>query len=408
MLAPGSHSIVATYSGDANDKTSNGPLTLPVNKAVTQTAVTVTPNPALVLATVTFAATVTSVGGGIPQGTVTFSANGTPIGAAVTLDPTGTATITSSTLAAGTYTITAAYSGDANDQTSTGTSSTPLIVGTIPTVTDLGASTTGGLTPQVILVAAVLNNAAGSSGSLPNPTGSVTFKNGSATVGSAPLDSSGVATLVPNLPTGTYNIVASYPGDTDHGASSSKSVPISTIASDFNLTVTPDKVTVAATQNVSVNVALNSTAGFADTIGLGCASLPAGVNCHFSTPSVALSANGVVNVTLTIDTDNPLGGGTSAMNVRPAGRSVSLAGLFLPLSVLFGCLFWRFRRRYARSMTMALVLLLGVAALVVTGCSGSFTQSSATPGTYTIQVTGTGVKSNISNYQNVTLTITAK
>jgi hypothetical protein len=96
------------------------------------------------------------------------------------------------------------------------------------------------------------------------------------------------------------------------------------------------------------------------------------------------------------------------MNERPASRGVSLAGLFLPLCVLFGFSFWRFRKRHGAAMTTALVLLLGAATLLVNGCSGSFTQSSAAPGTYTIQVTGTGAKSNISNYENVTLTITAK
>ncbi len=409
-LAPGSHSIVATYSGDANDAASKGTLPLTVNQAATTTTVTSSQNPSLVLAPVTFTATVASVGGGVPTGSVAFtdSLNGaaaTPLSCAGTLTA-GTATCTTATLVAGTHTITATYGGDTNDKASSGTFS--QVVGTIPTVTDLGASTTGGTTPQVILVAAVLNNAVGNAGSLPVPTGTVTFKNGSVTVGSAPLDSSGVATFVPNLPTGTYNIVASYPGDADHGASSSASVAISTISADFNLTVTPDKVTMTNTQNLSVNVALNSTDGFADTIGLGCASLPAGVNCHFSTPNVALAANGVENVTLTIDTNNPLGGGTSAKNARPASGGVFLAGLFLPLSVLFGCLFWRFRRRHAKSMATAMVLLLGAAAMLVAGCSGSFTQSSATPGTYTIQVTGTGAKSDITHYENVTLTINAK
>jgi ABC-type glycerol-3-phosphate transport system substrate-binding protein len=56
---------------------------------------------------------------------------------------------------------------------------------------------------------------------------------------------------------------------------------------------------------------------------------------------------------------------------------------------------------------MALVLMLGGAALLVTGCGG-FSQSSATPGTYVIQVTGTGASSNLSRYQNVTLVISAK
>jgi hypothetical protein len=59
-------------------------------------------------------------------------------------------------------------------------------------------------------------------------------------------------------------------------------------------------------------------------------------------------------------------------------------------------------------MTAGLVLLMGFGALVFSGCSGSFSQSTAAPGTYVIQVTGTGSQSNISHYQNVTLTITAK
>jgi hypothetical protein len=42
--------------------------------------------------------------------------------------------------------------------------------------------------------------------------------------------------------------------------------------------------------------------------------------------------------------------------------------------------------------------------MLVTGCGG-FTSSSATPGTYVIQVTGTGINSNVIHYQNVTLTI---
>jgi hypothetical protein len=54
---------------------------------------------------------------------------------------------------------------------------------------------------------------------------------------------------------------------------------------------------------------------------------------------------------------------------------------------------------------MVLVLILSGAALLATGCSG-FTMSTATPGTYVIQVTGTGANSDIIHYQNVTLTIT--
>jgi hypothetical protein len=50
-------------------------------------------------------------------------------------------------------------------------------------------------------------------------------------------------------------------------------------------------------------------------------------------------------------------------------------------------------------------MLLAVAALLLNGCGG-FSQISAAIGAYTIQVTGTGVNSDIVHYQNVTVTIT--
>ena len=133
-----------------------------------------------------------------------------------------------------------------------------------------------------------------------------------------------MATLEPNLPSGSYQVEAVYGGDSEHSSSTSNAVAVSTTGAGYNLTVTPDSVTIATTGNATVNVALSSITGFADTIGLGCASLPAGVNCHFSTPSVVLPANGVENVSLTIDTNNPLGGGTSAMNAQSGEPGASL------------------------------------------------------------------------------------
>jgi ABC-type multidrug transport system permease subunit len=161
----------------------------------------------------------------------------------------------------------------------------------------------------------------------------------------------------------------------------------------------------ATTKNATVSVSLTSISGFTDSIGLGCDSLPAGVTCHFSTPSTPLTANGSQQVALTIDTNSPLSGGSSAMIGRTVRPGAFLAGLLMPLSLLFGCIFWRFRLRFARFITIALILITGAASLLVSGCSG-FTQSSATPGTYVIQVTGVGTNSDITHYQNVTLTIT--
>lgn len=404
ILAPGAHSIVASYGGDTNDATSvSAAYSLAVILATTQTAITATPNLAQVLAPVTITAKVTG-NGGMPTGTVTFLSDNASIGTAP-LDATGTATFTTSGLVAGSHALSASYGGDVNDSPSASGPVTET-VGTIPTVTDLGTSTTSGTNPQVILVATVLNAPSAIGGAtLPTPTGSVTFTSGSTLVGASILNSSGIATLVPNLATGTYDIVATYSGDAQHSPSTSNAVQISTTATGFNLTVTPASVSMATKQNAAVTVALTSISGFTDTIGLGCSSLPAGVTCHFASISPALKADAVQSVQLTIDTNNPLSGGSSAMNSHTEKSAVSLAGLLLPFALFFGWTLWRFRKRHATLLGTMLVLLLSGAAMLATGCGG-MTSSSAAPGTYVIQVTGTGVNSNIIHYQNVTLTIT--
>lgn len=398
MFPPGSESIVATYSGDTNDMGSaSAPDLLTVLIATTTSTVSSSANPSVVLASVTFSVKVTS-NGGIPTGTVTFSADGAAIGVG-TLDATGAATVSDANLTVGSHSITAAYGGDTNDAPSTSTALTQ-VVGTIPTATALGATAVGGANPQVVLVATVV----GASG--PAPTGTVTFQMGNVVLGSAPVNSSGVAILAPNLPAGNDSVIAIYSGDTDHSGSQSQAVSVSNVPLDFTVTVTPASVKIATSQSAVLNVALTSYSGFTDTIGLGCASLPAAVNCHFSTISEPLVANGTQTVQLTIDTNNPLGGGTSSASAQRQGAAKALfASLTLPLSLFFGCLFWRLRKRHGAVFTTLAVALFALASMAMTACSG-FTQISAAPGTYVIQVIGTGNNSDIVHYQNVSITIT--
>jgi len=403
-FAAGAYMIVATYSGDGNDGGSvSAPYSLTVQLATTATAVTASPNPCVVESPVSLVAKVTG-NGGIPSGSVAFSADGAAMGTA-TLDSTGAATLSYAALAAGTHSITASYAGDANDSVSASPVIT-LVVTTIPTATALGASSTSGGSAQVTLVAAVV----GTSG--PTPTGAVTFSDGTMAIGSATLNSSGVATLIPNLAAGSYTIVAVYSGDSIHSSSTSQPATVSGTPAGFNLAVSPSTVSMASGQNTTAAVTLSSISGFADVgIGLGCASLPAAVNCHFSSVSVDLMANGSQTVQLTIDTNNPLSGGASAKNSRPGNRDATLAGLSilpvlsLPLTIFFGWILRRFRKRHGAVWTIALIVLLSSAAMLVNGCSG-FSQATATPGTYVIQVTATGTNSDVIHYQNVTLDIT--
>jgi hypothetical protein len=398
-LAIGSYQIVATYQPSNPNAGASTSAAFPytVVLATTQTTLVVAPSPGVVLTPITFTALVAG-NGATPTGSVNFLVNGTVVGTSALSG--GKATYTNSTLLAGTYSITAQYLGDASDSTSVSTA-TSETVATIPTTTVLTSGITTGASPQVILVAAVLDNGAG-----PVPTGTVTFYNGNTVLGSAAVDSTGAATITPSLALGAnYSVDAVYSGDSEHGSSTSSAISISGTPVDFGVTVTPATVTMASSQNATVTVTLTSNANFTGTIGLGCSTLPVAVNCHFASISLTLPAGGSVSTQLTIDTNNPLSGGSSAMNRRPGAGKFSLAGLFLPLSLGFGLIFWQWRRRHSQAFTMALVLILTAAAFVATGCGG-FSQATAAPGTYVIQVTGTNTSGDVVHYQNVTLDIT--
>ena len=396
VLQPGPHAIVATYNGDTNDASSySAALPLDVNLATTSVAVSSSGSPATVLSSVTFTAAVTG-NGGTPTGSVVFSVDGAPANTAA-LDGTGKASFSDSSLSVGNHTISATYTGDKYDNASTSSALTESIQA-IPTTTSLGTASTSGADPQMMLVATVVV------GTGPTPTGTVVFMNGSSVVGTATLDSNGVATLIPDLAPVTYNIVAQYSGDSIHVPSSSAAVKVTGAPTGFGMTISPANVTLAASQNTTVTISFKSNSGFNDTIGLGCGTLPVGVNCHFSKPSVTLSSGATATVQLTIDTGVPLGAGASARNSYPRSGGFSLAGLFLPAGLLFGWIGWRFRKSNAALFTaLAAVALCG--AMLITGCAG-FTQILAAPGTYNIQVTGVGTASNVTHYQTITLTIT--
>jgi hypothetical protein len=108
-LSAGSFNIVAIYGGDAQFATStSGSLTQTVNKASTTTVLSSAPNPSSVGQVVTLTANVTSSTGVTPSGTVRFQQGSTTL-ATRTLDGTGSASFSTSTLSKGTHNIKAVY-----------------------------------------------------------------------------------------------------------------------------------------------------------------------------------------------------------------------------------------------------------------------------------------------------------
>ncbi len=115
-LNAGPHTINAVYSGSSLYAKSTGTWAQIVEPAPTTTGITSSLNPAPVGQSVTFTATITVVGAPTPNGNVTFM-DGTTTLATVVLAG-GQARFSTSTLTAGSHTITAVYQGSKNFVTS--------------------------------------------------------------------------------------------------------------------------------------------------------------------------------------------------------------------------------------------------------------------------------------------------
>jgi hypothetical protein len=182
--------------------------------ASSTTKVTSSNNPSIIGQSVTFTATVTG-SGGTPTGTVTFRDGTTAIGTSALSG--NTATFTTSTLARGSHSITAVYSGDSNFNTST----SPTLTQTVnkgSTTTTVTSSINPSASGQSITFTATVSPVAPASGTL---GGIVTFRDGTTSIGTGTL-SGGIATLTTSsLSVGTHSITAVYAGNVNFNTSTS-------------------------------------------------------------------------------------------------------------------------------------------------------------------------------------------
>jgi O-glycosyl hydrolase len=219
-LAPGTHTLSATYAGTATYLgSSSSSLSEVINALATTTALTATPNPAAAAATVTLTATV-SASGTTPTGTVTFSDGSTTLGSGTLVN--GVTTYSISTLAAGsTHSLTASYAANGNFLGST-SSAVNEVVSLPVTTTALTATPNPAAAGATVTLIATVAAASGAA-----PTGSVSFSDGSTTLGMVTL-ASGVATYSTNkLAAGaTHSLTASYAGSTSDAASVSSAVAL--------------------------------------------------------------------------------------------------------------------------------------------------------------------------------------
>jgi Bacterial Ig-like domain (group 3) len=209
-LSVGTHSITATYSGDSNyTSATSAAISQVVGKGASGLTLASAPNPSNFGSNVTFTATLATGA----TGSVTFYDGSTSIG--VKAATSGTAVFSTSTLTAGTHSITAQYAGDTNFN-----SLTSNIVSQV--VNKNGAISpvlTSSLNPATYGASVVFT------ATMPiNASGLVTFLDGSTSIGTGTL-TAGVATLpISTLTAGTHSITASYAGDANYAASVSNAV----------------------------------------------------------------------------------------------------------------------------------------------------------------------------------------
>jgi Bacterial Ig-like domain (group 3) len=209
---------------------------------------------------VTLTATVSAQSGNnTPTGTVTFY-NGTTSLAAANLGSSGLATLSSTTLPAGSDSLTASYGGDSKDNSSVSSALSFVVTQTaVATTTMLTASPTQITIGQSVTFTAQVAAQSGNGA----PTGSVKFFDGTTSLGKASLSNSGRAIFSTiALAAGTHSITASYFGENEDSSSVSNAINVvvaqSARATTTTLTASAAQVTPGQSVTFTATVAPQS------------------------------------------------------------------------------------------------------------------------------------------------------
>jgi hypothetical protein len=366
-LAVGTHSVTASYSGNASYLSSlSGTVSQTVNKNSVSLTLTSATNPSTFGQAVTFTVAATpgpsggTPGTARPGGTITFT-DGTSVLGNATLDTSGMATFTTNALTAGSHTITATYGGDANF--SEGSSSQMQAVRKIPTEISLTssmnpASPTSRLSLKATLVTGTVQAASGVT-----PTGTISFSDGTQQLGTSRIDATGQANLpVANLTTGNHTLLASYSGDINFEHSLSPPLLEIIDPSDFTLSVNPNSVQVPAGGSVEAQLVLTPVNGLTGPVNLSCTGVPQGSTCSIKPNMTSLDGKNPITAAILISTTGP--GPTAGQSHSPESGKMELALSLLPIA--FGCvLIPRCQKKRIGVSTIVILVTLLV------GCGGT-------------------------------------
>jgi uncharacterized delta-60 repeat protein len=248
--------VTATYNGDTKVLPSTSPIYIQtVTKLATNITVTSAPNPSVFGETSTFTATVSPA---VATGTVTFTIGTTNVAASFI---GGVAIYVTNTLPARDYFVTATYSGSSVYSSSVTTGQYTHTVTKAATSITVTSTTNPSVFGQSVIFTATVSPTAAA-------TGTVTF-----TIGTTAITATlfgGNATYVTNtLAAGTYNVTASYGGNSDYNGSISspytytvdRSTPSITVISAPNPSIVEQTVTFTATVSLATTGTVTFTFG---------------------------------------------------------------------------------------------------------------------------------------------------
>ena len=314
-LTPETHSLTAVYSGDTTYPTGDAAQSLVVTGLTA--SVKVTPASASITTAKSLSVTVAVTGSGAtPTGTITLTSGGYTSSAATLSGGSATVVIPANSLSAGTDTLSASYSGDANYGPATGSATETVTIPLTPSITVTPASNTVNTAASLSVTVKV----AGSSGT--TPTGTVTLSGGGYTSAAVTLVNGSATIVIPanSLTVGNDTLTASYSGDANY-ASASGSTPASS-----PVTVTPGLIAATVTASPAT-----STMDTGSTLSVPVTVTGAGVT---PTGTVTLSGGGYTSAAATLVNgsytftipSNSLSAGADTLTATYSGNSVYLAG----------------------------------------------------------------------------------
>jgi len=429
QLSGGKHLLTASYSGDNSYGASSSSYSLTVTPVATVLSMA-QPVGNLTVGSqfgVSVDGSTQTQSGAAPTGTVTFFGGTTQLGSPVPVNGapaqsgsapdflTGTVFLTIAT--AGSQTLTAKYSGDAN-YTASSTSITVNILNTVSASISVSPSTI--IYGNTVTLVGLIDTLVPVTNTSLKPTGAISFGGSidglivNGVTATTMADANGnweIMGTVTITPSNSEYFGITFNGDNNYVSANANSNYLTVVTPDFSITTNPALLAITAGQNGASVVTIAPLSIISSTVNMAC-TVPylVGTTCTISPTSLNLAggASGTATVTLTtLPPSAPSGSGT-AMNMRgalpPLWRSARwLSGCVASLAAfLLIFLFARERpRRFASGLAFASVVTLAL------GCGGGSSQIGGGGGQQMVPSVTTVTAANTKVPQGTQVTLTA-